>query len=283
MGPGPEESGHAERGHGDASQMRSEAVDRPYPLSRCPSGSARKEMVVSGAGRSSEPAHPTSPSTGRLTTSSQGGPAPQGARACACNPKEHGLSCTRGGRATGDPSGSSGAASTAARGRADKTPPGGDGKQGGPIPLGGGARGADQHRQLSIWTAHPLAGTVVWIRPTIRARTQWARSHASGHASAGSRLRGDGLAHLPPERFAGQDSQSVRIGSRRPERSSRFRTSRRRGSPPTGRGEANLTFGPGRWMPHARVPEWPARSSVRAALWSRPSGWPPSRRLPGAQ
>lgn len=30
-----------------------------------------------GAGRSSEPPHPTSPSTGRLTTSSQGGPAPR--------------------------------------------------------------------------------------------------------------------------------------------------------------------------------------------------------------
>jgi hypothetical protein len=84
-GLGPEGSGHAERGHGVASQMRSEAVDRPYPLSRCPSGSARKEMVVSGAGRSSEPAHPTSPSTGRLTASSQGGPAPQGARACMCH------------------------------------------------------------------------------------------------------------------------------------------------------------------------------------------------------
>jgi len=208
---------------------------------------------------------------------------PPGSTCLRVVPGEHGSSCTRGGRATGDPSGSSGAVSTAARGRADKTPPGGNGKHGEPIPLEGGAHGADRHRQLSIWTAHPLADTMVWIRPTIRARTQWARSHASGQASAGSRLRGDGLAQLPPERLAGQDSQSVRIGSRRPERSSRFRTSRRRGSPPTGRGEANLTFGPGRWMPHARVPEWPARSSVRAALWSRPSGWPPSRRFPGAQ
>lgn len=84
MGLGPDDSGQAERGHGVASQVRSEAVDRPYPLSRRPSGSARKEMVVSGAGRSSEPAHPASPSTGRLTTSSQGGPARQGARACTC-------------------------------------------------------------------------------------------------------------------------------------------------------------------------------------------------------
>jgi hypothetical protein len=87
MGLGPEESGHAERGHGVASQVRSEAVDRPYPLLRCPSGSASEEMVVSGAGSSSEPAHPASPSTGRLTASSQGGPAHQGARACTCDPE----------------------------------------------------------------------------------------------------------------------------------------------------------------------------------------------------